>query len=162
MPAVKRNSCVYSISHLPQHNLCDPGNHLSHCPTRCAWQPGCMNDLPGLRQDSVSRWEAAALTASSRGVEHQDGRARQDAVAESGLLLSKSRAFSNSAALGQLELNRRHCLHHGTAMFPRSGGVHWDGYIWKRKRKLLSAAVGSWWRCGGKSEVQMMLRCFGV
>lgn len=66
--------------------------------------------------------EAAALTASSREEEHQDGRPRQDAVAESSLL-SKRRAFSNSAALGQLELNRRHCLHHGTAMFPRSG-VH--------------------------------------
>lgn len=70
--------------------------------------------------------EAAALTAVSREEEHQGGRPRQDAAADSGLL-SKRRTFSSNAALVQLELNRRHCLHHGTAMFPSS--VHWHGYI---------------------------------
>lgn len=60
--------------------------------------------------------EAAALTAFSREEEHQDGRPKHEAVAGSG-------TFSSSAALGHFELNRRQCLHHGTAMFPGSG-VH--------------------------------------
>lgn len=63
--------------------------------------------------------QAATLTALSREEEHQDGRPRQDAAADIGLL-SKRRTFSSNAALVQPELNRRHSLHHGTAMFPKS------------------------------------------